>query len=163
MSGDPGDLAKLADLALPPAVSFWPPAAGVWIVGGAAVAMLAIAGWRALRRHRADAYLRAAAAELDASLPAGASETATAEIVSTVLKRAAMVAYGRERVAALTGSGWASFIAQTAPPGTRTDVLAASLEQLFAGLGSTDAGKAGILVGQAKAWLAGQRGRAEGR
>lgn len=158
MSDDPGDLARLADLALPPAVPFWPPAAGIWIVGGAAVAMLAIAGWRALRRYRADAYLRVAAAELDISLAASPSGIDPVEAVSAILKRAAMVTYGREQVASLTGPGWASFIAQTAPPGAHTDVLAAGLEQLFARPPRT--GDAGILLGQAKAWLRGQRGRA---
>ncbi len=159
MSDDPGDLARLADLALPPAVPFWPPAAGVWIVGAAAVAMLAIAGIRALRRYRADAYLRAAAAELDASVAASPSGIDPVEAVSVILKRAAMVAYGRERVAALTGPGWASFIAQTAPPGARIDDLAGGLERLFARPDSAASGDASLLLGQAKAWLRGQRGR----
>ncbi|SFD66708.1 protein of unknown function [Bosea sp. CRIB-10] len=160
MSEDPGDLARLADLALPPAVPFWPPAAGIWIVGGAVIAMLAIAGIRALRRYRADAYLRAAAAELDVSVATSPSGIDTVEAVSAILKRAAMVTYGRERVAALTGPSWASFVAQTAPPGARTDVLAAGLERLFACPESTAGGDAGLLFGQAKAWLRGQRGRA---
>ena len=158
MSGDPGDLARLADLALPPAVSFWPPAAGISVIGCAAIAMLAIAGWRALRRYRSDVYLRAAAAELDACIVG----PDTSEAVSTILKRAAIAAYGRERVAALTGPVWISFLAQTAPPGARTDALAASLERLFAKPGSADAGGADVLVGQAKVWLRGQRGRAGG-
>jgi len=158
MSSDPGDLARMADLALPPAVPFWPPAAGVWIVGGAVAGIMAIAGWRALQRYRADAYLRTAVAELDASLPASPSGTEAAETVSAVLKRAAMVAYGRERVAALTGPAWISFIAQTAPPAAHTDALAASLERLFATRGG--AGETAALVAQAKTWLHGQRGRA---
>lgn len=158
MSGDPGDLAGLADLALPPAVPFWPPAAGFWVLGAAFAAMLVIAGRRALQRHRADAYLRAAAAELETSLAASPSGIDPVEAVSAILKRAAMVAYGRERVAALTGPSWASFIAQTAPPGARIDVLAAGLERLFARPPRTD--DAEILVAQAKGWLRGQRGRA---
>ena len=36
---DPGDLANMADLALPEPISFWPPAAGIWIVGGMSAAM----------------------------------------------------------------------------------------------------------------------------
>lgn len=160
MSGDPGDLARLADLALPPAAPFWPPAAGIWMLGAAFAAMLVLAGRGALQRHRADAYLRAAAAALDASVPTGPSGREPAEAVSAILKRAAMIAYGRERVAALTGPAWTSFIAQTAPPGAHTDALAASLERLFAAPASAGASETGVIVAQAKGWLRGQRGRA---
>lgn len=113
MSADPGDLANLADLALPPPVSFWPPAIGVWIVAITALAALAIFCWRALIRYRADAYLRRAAAEIDAI----ADPSSVPDAVSAILKRAAMVGYGRERVASLTGAAWTDFLAASAPPG----------------------------------------------
>ncbi len=161
MSSDPGDLARMADLVLPPAISFWPPAAGIWIVGGAAAGMLALAGWRALRRYRADAYLRTAAAEIEFAVRAvGPGRGDIAEAVSAILKRAAMIAHGRERVAALTGQAWISFIARTAPPGARTDALAAGLAGLFAGSDGSQQGETAVLVAQAKAWLRGQAGRA---
>lgn len=161
MSGDRGDLSGLADLALPPAVSFWPPAAGIWIAGGAAAAMLSVAGWRVLQRYRADAYLRAAIAEIEAAA-AGAEpgRADMAESVSTILKRAAMAGFGREQVAALTGAAWISFLAQTAPPGARTDILSERLARLFAEAGGSMDGETAVLVSQAKAWLRGQRGRA---
>jgi len=157
MSADPGDLANLADLALPPAISFWPPAAGVWIVGGAAVAALAVAGFRALRRYRADAYLHLALREIDAT--AGGSDAAGT--ISAVLKRAAMVTYGRERVASLTGASWAAFIRETGPSGKPIDRLAARLGGLFAA--GADAPDAAVLCAEAKVWLHGQRGRAHER
>lgn len=160
MSGDPGDLANLADLALPPPVSFWPPAAGIWIVAATAAAMTSIAVWRAIRRHRADAYLRSAAAELEA-LKAGPTGDGrdVAESVSTVLKRAAMVAYGRERVASLSGSAWAAFIAQTAPPKAPTDTLVARLQSPFAQVEAAAPSDGAAFIAQAKTWLRGQRGR----
>lgn len=159
MSGDPGDLAGLADLVLPPPVPFWPPAAGICILGVAALAMLAVLGWRALRRYRADAYLRSAAHALDAlAAGQGAAGEDTAEAVSSIVKRAAIVAYGRQRVAALTGAAWTKFIADTAPGGASTDAIAASLE------GAVDArgrkAPARVVVAQARIWLRGQRGRA---
>jgi hypothetical protein len=140
MSSDPGDLANMADLALPEPISFWPPAAGVWIIGAAAAAMLALAGWRALRRYRADAYLRGAAAEIDAVAGGDAEIT---EAVSAILKRAAIVAHGREEVASLTGPAWAGFIAQTAPPGARRPMPGdASLERVLCqAIGSADAAR----------------------
>jgi hypothetical protein len=133
MSADPGDLANLADLALPPPVSFWPPAIGVWIVAIAAFAAFAVFCRHALMRYRADAYLRRAAAEIDAL-----AEPSAPDVVSAILKRAAMVGYGRERVASLTGTHWTAFLAASAPPG-----------ETFAF--SSDS---------AKAWLRHQRGRA---
>ncbi len=111
MSADPGDLANLADLALPPPVSFWPPAIGVWIVAATAFAAFAVFCWRVLKRHRADAYLRSAAAEIHAL-----AEPTAPDAVSAILKRAAMVGYGRERVASLTGANWTAFLAASAPP-----------------------------------------------
>jgi hypothetical protein len=154
MSSDPGDLANLADLAVPQAISYWPPAPGVWIVAGAAAAMLLVAGWRAPRRYRADAYLRRALAELDALPPAGAGRD---EALSAILKRVAIVAYGRARVASLTGAAWAGFIAQTAPSAGGAEILAARLAGLLAqpdGAGDPDPALA-----QAKAWLEARRGQ----
>lgn len=158
---DPGDLANLADLVLPPPVPFWPPAAGVWIVSAAALAALAVLGRRVLRRYRADAYLRAAKAELDALATGEVREgPAIAERVSAVMKRAAIVAYGRERVAALTGAEWSRFIEETAPPATRTDAIASSLNAAFATPERSPAPDRDLLIAQARGWLGGQRGRA---
>lgn len=158
MSADPGDLANLADLALPPAIPFWPPAAGVWIVGGAAAAALAVAGWRARQRYRDDAYLRRAAEEIDAS-----SNVTEPVAVSAVLKRAAMIAYGRERVASLTGAAWTAFILETAPAGHAMAVLTTSLDGLFSASAQPSAQDPAALSAEAKAWLRGQRGRVTGR
>lgn len=151
MSGDPGDLSNLADLALPPAISFWPPAAGIWIVGGAALAALAVAGWSRWQRYRADVYLRRAQAELRAA--------SSVEQVSAVLKRAAVVAYGRARVASLTGAGWIAFIRETAPVGRPVDRLIAGFEGLLSAKGPGSQADPASLATEAAAWLRGQRGR----
>ncbi|MGX1786575.1 DUF4381 domain-containing protein [Bosea sp. NPDC055332] len=156
MSSDPGDLANLADLTLPDPISFWPPAAGIWIVGGMAAAMLAVAGWRALRRYRTDAYLRSATAEIEAL---SQSDGVIDEAVSAILKRAAIIAYGREEVASLTGSGWASFITRTTPAGVQTANLTTRLAGVFVSHAASSAIGSSALVVQAKAWLRGQRGR----
>lgn len=157
MSSDPGDLANMADLALPDPISLWPPAVGIWILGGVAAAMLAVAGWRALRRYRADAYLRSAAAEIDAI---AGGDIEIAEAVSSVLKRAAIVAHGRSEVASLTGPAWGAFITRTTPAGVRTTDLTERLASSFAATPAASPIGASVLVAQAKAWLRGQRGRA---
>jgi len=151
MSGDPGDLANLADLALPPDISFWPPAAGVWIVGAAAVAALAVAGWRSWQRYRADAYLRQAEAEL--------ARASSVEQASAVLKRAALVAFGRERVASLTGQAWSAFLRETAPARLPMDRLAGRLDGLLATDGSSETQDSASVSAEARAWLRGLRGR----
>ena len=112
MSSDPGDLANLRDIALPDPISFWPPAAGTSIVAIAVAASLLILLWQAIQRYRALAYRREAIAELAAI---GADESGVTERVSAILKRVAMVDYGRTRVASLTGKAWADFIAETGP------------------------------------------------
>jgi len=160
MSADPGDLANLADLALPPPPALWPLAIGVWIIVAALAAALAIFVWRALKRHRADAYLRAASAELDrlAGAPPGDAPD-HAEAVSAVLKRAAIVAYGRERVAALTGAAWVGFLSDTGPPGESSRAMA-GLAARRADQPGDPAAAAGQLIAGARAWLRLQRGRA---
>ena len=151
MSGDPGDLANLADLALPPAISFWPPAAGIWIVGAAAFAALTVAGWRSWQRYRADAYLRQAEAEL--------TRASSVEQVSAALKRAALVAFGRDRVASLTGRAWSAFLRETAPARLTMDRLAGRLDGLLATDGRAEAQDAAPVSAEARAWLRGLRGR----
>ncbi len=150
MSGDAGDLANLADLALPPVVSFWPPAVGVWVVGATMVAALAVAGWRAWRRYRADAYLRRADAEV--------ARATSIEQVSAVLKRAAMVAYGRERVASLTGASWGTFIRATTPAGTSIEPLASRLDAPYAAEGPVAGQGPSSPSAAARVWLRAQRG-----
>ncbi|CAN7516105.1 DUF4381 domain-containing protein [Bosea sp. LjRoot90] len=148
---DPGDLSRLADLALPPPAPFWPPAAGVWIVGCAGLAALSVLGWRSWSRYRTDAYLRAATVELDV-LAAG---PVTTEAISAVLKRAALVAHGRERVASLTGQGWSAFLAETAPDDLKIDALTVAI----AGAPAAARPASGEIIAQARSWLHGQRGR----
>jgi Domain of unknown function (DUF4381) len=105
MTDDPGSLANLRDIMVPPAVPFWPPAPGIWIIGAALLAMLAIAAWRGMKRYRTNAYRRAAAAELDAI-----AANPTVDQVSAIIKRAALVAYPWSEVASLSGAAWAAFV-----------------------------------------------------
>lgn len=145
MSSDPGDLANMADLTLPPAVSFWPLAPGVWIACGTVLAIFLVAGWKAIARYRADAYLREARAEL-----ARLGSSPSIERVSEILKRAAMVAHGREKVASLTGQSWSGFIGRT---------TSRPLDDLVAELGDPARGNGAGVAAQADGWLRDQRGR----
>ena len=87
----------------PPSVSLWPQTAG-WLV--LAVLLLAAAAWLVRRQradHRANAYRRAALAELAAAGDDPAR-------LAAILRRAALVAFPRADVAGLHGDDWLSFL-----------------------------------------------------
>ncbi len=118
MNGDEGappiNLIDLIDrLAEPPQpvpVSMRPETAG-WAV--LAILALMLIGWlmaRAVRHWRANAYRRAALSALEA---AGDDAAAVAEI----LRRTALAAYPRTRVASLSGSDWLAFLDKTGGDG----------------------------------------------
>jgi len=110
-------LDRLHDILLPPAVSWWPPAATVWLIVAVAAAWLVVVGLRWRQQHRQDAYRRAAFRNLDDLQGALASVDTRSQAlaqVAEVLKRAALAAFPRQRVAALSGEAWLRFLAATA-------------------------------------------------
>ncbi len=105
MNNDPASLDNLRDIVAPPAVPWWPPAPGWWIVFAVLLLAAAVAGFRAWRNWRTNAYRRAALRELHKA-------TSVAEIAE-VLKRTALCAYPRTDVAALSGFAWCQWLAET--------------------------------------------------
>jgi hypothetical protein len=101
---DPSDLSNLRDIVVPPAVTFWPPAPGWWVVGAACLVGAGIAVAAVVRHRRRNAYRRAALREL---------ETVDARDISPLLKRAALMAFPREQVASLSGPAWLAFLDRT--------------------------------------------------
>jgi len=101
-----GLINQLAEVPDPVPVSMVPQTAGWLVVAGIVMAVAAWRGWRMWQLYRANAYRRAA---LKALAQAGDDPVA----VSAILKRAAMVSYGRRRVAGLSGQAWVSFLSQT--------------------------------------------------
>lgn len=151
---DPGDLSNLADIVLPPVVPFWPPQPGWWILAAGLLALATIGLMRLARRHRANAYRRAALAELAGIGPATDAERA--QRISAVLKRAALVAYPREETAALTGAAWLAFLDRTA--GTQAFTTGAARELVPLAFGAAQAGD-GIAIARAAAqWVRRHRG-----
>jgi hypothetical protein len=106
MNPDPSSLERLHDVILPLPVPWWPPAPG-WLVVGASVVV--ILGWwliRAIRYWQSNSYRREALALLDKV------DGSEAEL-ATLIKRVALSAYPRERVASLTGEQWLVFLNRT--------------------------------------------------
>ena len=140
---DPADLSNLRDLALPPEVSLWPPAPGWWIVAAAGLAAVMIVSVAAMARYRVNAYRREALRELDLVEPG---------CISTVLKRAALAAWPREQVAALTGAAWLAFLDRTAQTTVFTDGAGRHIETLAFG-GTIDRASTDDARAAARVWV----------
>jgi len=117
-SAAPGQLptlGQLVDVAMPPPPGWLPQTAG-WAVLGALLVLGALwLLWRGWRRHRANRYRREALRVIDSLRPAVASADAAQRAhallaMAEVLKRAALAAWPRQQVAALSGAAWAQFL-----------------------------------------------------
>jgi hypothetical protein len=124
---DPSDLSNLRDIAVPPPVSFWPPAPGWWVVGAACLVAGGLAVAAVVRHRRRNAYRREALREL---------ASAEASDISAILKRAALAAFPREQVASLSGPAWLAFLDRTG--GTRFAGTALA-SRAYGGTGDRDA------------------------
>ncbi|WP_226621272.1 DUF4381 domain-containing protein [Alloyangia pacifica] len=100
-----GLINQLIDPVPPAPVSLMPQTWG-WVALALLLAGLLLWGlWRWHRRHLANAYRRAALAELDRA-------GTTAELAA-ILRRAALAAFPRAEVASLTGADWTAFLSRT--------------------------------------------------
>ena len=119
----PDLLERLHELALPEPVSWLPQTDGWWVglAWLAGVALLAARKWVAHRR--ANRYRREALANLDALSAAGAEPARVAELV----KRTALSAYPRAKVAGLYGEEWADFLIRTSGDDPKIKASAAKL------------------------------------
>jgi Domain of unknown function (DUF4381) len=117
VNGEQYSLAKLRDIVLPDPPPLWPPAPGAWVALGIAVAILSIAGWRLYTSRQRKAYRRAGLRLL--------ADARTVYDVSVTMKRVALAAFPRERVASLYGDDWATFLQETCPRGDFSGMVAA--------------------------------------
>ncbi|MGI9472711.1 MAG: DUF4381 domain-containing protein [Rubripirellula sp.] len=124
MNPDPASLGNLRDIVPPDPVSWWPLAAGWWIVIvaiGLAIAFGLARGWRT---WKANAYRRAALAELQ--------QARSVADVATVLKRVALCAFPRSSVASLSGQRWCRWLESTSDARMTPEVSGALTRGLFA-------------------------------
>jgi hypothetical protein len=117
-----GLLNQLAEVPDPAPVSMVPQTAGWLVVAGIVLAFVVWRGWRMWGHYRANAYRRAALKEL-------AQAGDDPAVVSGILKRAAMAAYGRRRVAGLSGAAWVAFLAETGAGQFRDTALTSAAYQ----------------------------------
>ena len=105
-------LDRLEPLVIPQPVAYFPQTPGWWLVAAWLLTLSLYAGWRGYQRWRDNAYRRQALREL-AEILTQEKSYRSAEI-ATLLKRTALAAYPRDRVASLTGHDWAEFLRNTA-------------------------------------------------
>ncbi|MFC4992401.1 DUF4381 domain-containing protein [Rubritalea tangerina] len=102
MMATANDLSELRDISMPEVPGILPLAPGAIVLLAIAAWILLCVGWAVYLSYRAKAYRRAGVDLL--------GEAVTVRDVSVVLKRVAMVSYGRERVASLYGEEWVDFL-----------------------------------------------------
>jgi len=128
-------LAQLADIHLPEAVGFWPPAPGWWALAVLVLIAVALLGRLWWRRHQKQLICRHALAELDTCyerLGAAGGDPAKARLayineVNAVLRRVALVHFPQTNVASLDGRNWVDFIRENGDSSRLDDELAAAL------------------------------------
>lgn len=122
-------MSNLEEIELPERVPFTPEAIGWYLLAGLLVLLLLWVGWRFWKRWRANAYRREALTELRGIEP-------TPERLPELLKRVALVAYPRARVAELSGDAWLVFLDGTLGTTAFTSGIGRWLPELAYGPGA---------------------------
>ncbi len=113
---DPGSLQNLHDIISPEPIAWLPPAPGWYVLG---FSFLLLLSWFSVHRYQAwkrNQYRREALMEL-AELKNQMSDRARYQQllpqIPQLVKRTAIIAYGRSRVASLNGVDWLTFLNKT--------------------------------------------------
>jgi hypothetical protein len=100
-------LARLVDVVVPPEPSLWPQTPASLILIALVVIGAVVAAVWLVRRHRRNAYRRAALAELAAMDP---RHPHAAAALAALIRRTALAAFPREVVTPLQGAAWLAFL-----------------------------------------------------
>ncbi|NQV68782.1 MAG: DUF4381 domain-containing protein [Pseudohongiella sp.] len=129
-------LAQLADIHLPGAISYWPPAPGWWILALLVLAMIVVLVGKYARYRKQKKICQYALAELQhcyddygnsASAEADQQRLRYINAFNTVLRRVALVHYPQANVASLAGAAWVDFIREKGDSSLMTEEIAAAL------------------------------------
>ena len=106
----PDPLSQLRGLALPDAISWWPPAAGWWILLFLFI-LLSVGLWYFLRkRYVASRWRKSALSELQMikvrHQQGDGKNAQTLALISVLFRRSALVVHNREEIAGLNGQVW---------------------------------------------------------
>lgn len=116
------------ELVIPEPEPWIPQTPGWWVLLGWALAVTMLVVVAIVRRRRRNRYRREALASLDAiATHPQLSAAESAQSIAEVIKRTALVAYPRARVASLYGSAWARFLCESAGNDKQVSKAAESL------------------------------------
>ncbi|MEM9314897.1 MAG: DUF4381 domain-containing protein [Pseudomonadota bacterium] len=147
-------LSQLLDLmheiVVPDAVSWVPQTAGWWVVLGWLLSVATLCALRYAQYRRKNRYRREALEDLARIAETAAAEpAASAAAVAELLKRAALAAWPRERVASMYGPAWADFLIETCARDTEVVQAAPQLARA-----AYDPGVRGAdLIAPARCWI----------
>jgi hypothetical protein len=136
VSADATSLSNLRDIVLPPPVSWWPLAWGWYLVAALLLAGLAWGLVRRWRRRRANRYRELALLELDAlsaAIADAAKRPRALAALPVLLKRVALAAWPRGRVAGLSGEAWWHFLDESGADSALGKVQGPRLDRLSYG------------------------------
>jgi hypothetical protein len=153
-------LKGIEEVVVPAPIDWWPQTTG-WLLLGLLLSGLALrAAWRRLRRWHRNRYRREALAQLS-RLDPQRSRSALAAQLNNLLKRTALAAWPRPRVASLSGQPWAQFLLSSCPDLTLRPEQATLLAQSAYRPTALSPLEAQELLVAAAAWIEGHRGPAD--
>ena len=121
-------LELMHEIVVPEPVPWIPQTPGWWVLLGWTIAVVALCTLAFVRKRRRNRYRREALALLDTvELDTEVSPAESARRVAEIVKRTALVAYPRTRVANLYGEAWAEFLRDSAGNDKRISEAADSL------------------------------------
>ncbi len=109
-------LVNLKDIHLPPAVSFWPPAPGWWILSALFISSIFFGGLWFYKRHKKRKPINEALRilkNLQIHHENSKDEVKSLRNLSNLLRRTSLTFYKHESVASLNGSSWLEFLDKT--------------------------------------------------
>lgn len=133
MNPDPTSLDRLHDIVVPPPVPWWPPAPGWYGVIGIGLFVLLALALRGFLIWQHSRYRREALAEWrrqESLLHDVNQRSAALAALAELVKRAALSAFPREEVAALTGPQWLAFLDRTGKTTEFSSPIGALLESV---------------------------------
>nr|WP_010130584.1 DUF4381 domain-containing protein [Microbulbifer agarilyticus] len=124
-------LEQLKDIQEPAPIGWWPLAPGWWMLAGALIALLFGAFWlfSYLRRQRQQKQYRVEGEHLLKVLDL--NQPRAVESINVLLKRVAVVTFGRALSGPLTGEHWIAFLESTATAPMPESARRALLESLY--------------------------------
>jgi hypothetical protein len=125
---DAGSLQNLNDIVLPGAVPWWPPASGWYVVAALLAMAVAVLFVRFRNNRNRNRYRRQALAELAVIRHSQTGDSL--QRLPGLLKRAALAAWPRPQVAALSGAAWHRFLDESAETDRFVNGAGATLDRL---------------------------------